>query len=73
MRKAHKQVVLFALLILFTALSLTASQTKTGYAQTASKPNVLFILTDDMKASDLAHMPNTQNLQATQGVKFTKA
>jgi len=37
------------------------------------RPNIVFILTDDMKASDLDYMPNTQNLLANQGVKFTEA
>src|SRR3712207_943459 len=36
-------------------------------------PNILFILTDDMKASDLEHMPYTKSLLVDQGVKFTKA
>jgi len=37
------------------------------------RPNILFILTDDMKASDLKYMPNTQELLANQGVNFTEA
>ena len=36
-------------------------------------PNILFILTDDMRASDLKYMPKTQNLLEKQGVKFTEA
>jgi N-acetylglucosamine-6-sulfatase len=72
-RRAHKHLVLFALLTLFAGLGVTASQTDASLAQTASKPNILFILTDDMKASDLDHMPNTQRLLVNQGVKFTKA
>jgi N-acetylglucosamine-6-sulfatase len=32
----------------------------------------MFILADDMKASDLNHMPNTQRLLVDQGVEFTK-
>lgn len=38
-----------------------------------SRPNILFILTDDMRASDLQHMPNARNLLEKQGVKFTNA
>ena len=37
------------------------------------QPNILFILTDDMKASDLKYMPNTRELLADQGVNFTEA
>ena len=36
------------------------------------KPNILFILADDMKARDLAHMPKTQRLLVDQGVEFDK-
>jgi N-acetylglucosamine-6-sulfatase len=36
------------------------------------RPNIMFILADDMKASDLNHMPNTQRLLVDQGVEFTK-
>jgi N-acetylglucosamine-6-sulfatase len=38
-----------------------------------SSPNILFILADDMRASDLRYMPNTQYLLEKQGVKFTNA
>jgi N-acetylglucosamine-6-sulfatase len=73
MRRAYKHLVLFALVSLFAGLGMTASQTESNLAQAAAKPNILFILADDMKASDLDHMPNTQSLLANQGVKFTKA
>jgi len=52
---------------------MTASQIDTGLAQTAAEPNILFILTDDMKARELQYMPNTQRLLADQGLKFTEA
>src|SRR5215210_8625184 len=73
MRKPYKYSVLFVLIGVFATLGMTASQIDTSFAQTAAKPNILFILADDMKASDLDHMPNTQSLLANQGVKFTKA
>jgi N-acetylglucosamine-6-sulfatase len=73
MRKPYKHFVLFVLVGAFATLGMTASQTDTSLAQTAAKPNILFILADDMKASDLDHMPNTQSLLTNQGVKFTKA
>ena len=73
MRRTYKHFVLVFLMGILASLGMTASQTDTGFAQTSAKPNILFILTDDMRASDLAHMPNTQNLLANQGVKFTKA
>ena len=63
-------VVLCLGLVLFkgtyTQSSLTAA------TQTSAKPNILFILADDMKASDLEYMINTRSLLADRGVKFTK-
>jgi N-acetylglucosamine-6-sulfatase len=37
------------------------------------RPNILFILADDLRASDLRHMPITQSLLVDQGVRFTRA
>jgi arylsulfatase A-like enzyme len=37
-----------------------------------SKPNILFVLADDMEAADLEHMLKTQSLLVDQGVKFTR-
>jgi arylsulfatase A-like enzyme len=71
--KSCKHLALFVLLGLVASLGVTASQTERGLAQTAPKPNILFILADDLRASDLVYMPNTQSLLANQGVKFTKA
>jgi N-acetylglucosamine-6-sulfatase len=72
-RRAYKRLLLFALLTPFVCLAMTASQIDTGLAQTAAEPNILFILTDDMKARELQYMPNTQRLLADQGLKFTEA
>ncbi len=55
---------------------MTASQTERSLARVAGpRPNILFILADDMKQRDLSlkYMPNTQSLLADQGVEFTKA
>jgi N-acetylglucosamine-6-sulfatase len=73
-RKVHKHLMLFALLSLLAGLCMSASQAQRSFAQTA-KPNILFILTDDMKQRELSlkYMPNTQSLLADQGVEFTKA
>jgi len=63
-----------ALLALVAVMGMTASQPESGLAQTADpRPNILFILADDLRASDLRYMPNTRNLMADQGTKFTKA
>ncbi len=51
---------------------MSASDAQKSFAQTASKPNILFILTDDMKQRDLSlkYMPNTQRLLVDKGVEF---
>lgn len=41
--------MLFVLLSLLVGLCMSASQAQRSFAQTAGKPNILFILTDDMK------------------------
>ena len=40
---------------------------------TPNQPNIVFILTDDMRKDDLAYMPNTRNLIASQGMTFDNA
>ena len=37
------------------------------------RPNILFILADDLRASDLQYMPSTQNLLEKHGEMFTNA
>jgi N-acetylglucosamine-6-sulfatase len=78
-RKAYQHFVMFALLALFASLGMTASQTEPSHAQTVSRPNIVFILLDDMRASDLSKvvngqyvMPKTHNLLVEKGVNFTK-
>lgn len=62
-----------AVLALVAVMGMTASQPESGLAQTADpRPNILFILADDLRASDLRYMPNTRNLMADQGTEFTK-
>jgi N-acetylglucosamine-6-sulfatase len=63
--KGRERPVAFAVLCLLIAFGLTTSQPETSLAQTGGKPNILFILTDDLR-----FMPKTQNLLADQGVTF---
>jgi N-acetylglucosamine-6-sulfatase len=42
-------------------------------AQTAERPNFVFILTDDMRKDDLKYMPKTLALLKTQGMRFENA
>ena len=72
-----RSVLLMATLLfgVLAGLGLTFAQTQSMRAQTtpSTKPNILFVLTDDMRASDLRYMPQTSKLLAGRGVKFTKA
>ena len=72
-----QSVLLIATLLcgMLTGLGLTVTQTQSSRAQTtpSTKPNILFVLTDDMRASDLRYMPETRKLLAGGGVKFTRA
>jgi hypothetical protein len=76
MRKTGLLLASVATAMLIAGFTLTVSDPQqTSYAQAAdpARPNILFILTDDMKARELQYMPNTQSLLADQGVKFTEA
>jgi len=41
--------------------------------EVASRPNLVFVLTDDMRDDDLDHMPITRRLLADEGMEFTDA
>jgi N-acetylglucosamine-6-sulfatase len=47
--------------------------TPTATQATPTKPNFVFVYTDDMRKDDLAYMPNTRNLIASQGMTFDNA
>jgi len=73
MRKVRRLLALVAMLGLIGIFGLTAGQAERSLAQTTSRPNILFVLTDDMNVSDLRYMPRTENLLAEGGVEFTNA
>jgi N-acetylglucosamine-6-sulfatase len=74
-RWGYKHLVLFALVSMFVGLGMTASHPERGLAQTVSKPNMIFILTDDTRKDDLnaRYMPKTTPLLADQGMSFQNA
>jgi N-acetylglucosamine-6-sulfatase len=74
MKQSVLQIVTLSIGVL-AALGLTVAQTQNSRAQTApsTKPNILFVLTDDMRISDLQFMPQTRKLLSGEGVKFTRA
>jgi hypothetical protein len=64
-----------AAMALVVRISLTASHPESSSAQTVSQPNMIFILTDDMRYDDLnaRYMPQTYSLLVNQGMTFEKA
>src|SRR5262249_2463693 len=65
-----------ALAVLIAVLALAAAlgaALLTREAKGASPYNVIFILTDDQTSSEMAAMPNVQNLIAGQGTTFREA
>jgi N-acetylglucosamine-6-sulfatase len=48
----------------------SADTSGTSPADTAAKPNVLFVLTDDMRFDDLQYLPEIRHLVGDQGVTF---
>ncbi len=67
------------LLVTFTCLTFTAFQFSIQGAQAADKPNVIFILADDLGSGDLhttghpyAKTPNLDKL-AARGIQFERA
>ncbi len=46
---------------------------QSGGASSSNRPNVVFVLTDDMREDDLAAMPITRRLVAEAGAEFTAA
>jgi N-acetylglucosamine-6-sulfatase len=76
MRRAYKHLVLVALVSLFVGLGMTASSMESSLAQTAAtKPNIIFILTDDMRKDDLTktYMPQTTTELVEKGMSFKNA
>src|SRR5215204_2329454 len=75
MRRAYKHLVLVALVSLFVGLGMPASYQEGSLAQTANpQPNIIFILTDDMRKDDLnIYMPKTTTKLVAKGMSFSNA
>jgi len=78
MRRAYKHLVLVALVSLFVGLGMTASDHKSSLTQTTAadaQPNIVFILTDDMRKDDLSktYMPQTTTELVDKGMSFQNA
>ena len=76
MRRACKHLVLVALVSLFVGLGMTSSYKQSSLAQTAPpKPNIIFILADDMRKDDLnpTYMPQTTTELVKKGMSSQNA
>jgi arylsulfatase A-like enzyme len=58
--------------VVLATLSVVAPADATG-EDPSPRPNVVLILTDDMRADDLAYMPHTRRLIASRGTEFADA
>jgi N-acetylglucosamine-6-sulfatase len=77
MRRAYKHLVLVALVSLVVGLGMTGSHKQSSLAQTVAtpKPNIIFIITDDMRKDDLTdtYMPKTTKELVEKGMSFQNA
>jgi N-acetylglucosamine-6-sulfatase len=64
--------VLAALVVVF-GVGLPQGQFEEGSAQARERPNVVFILTDDLDAGSTSYMPELQSLMVDQGTTFENA
>jgi N-acetylglucosamine-6-sulfatase len=66
--------VLFAVVIVAVGVGLPASAASARVRDgERNRPNILFVLTDDMAKSELAVMPHVRDLLADQGTSFSQA
>src|SRR5829696_2674734 len=71
MKKFLLPLVAMALTVLLS-LSVSGSIPVDAQALTA-KPNIVFILTDDMRKDDLKYMPKTRSVLKAKGMSFSNA
>jgi N-acetylglucosamine-6-sulfatase len=70
----RKIVLPLASVALVVVLSLGISCSKRGNAGAlTAKPNIVFILADDMRKDDLKYMPKTRSVLKTKGMSFSNA
>jgi N-acetylglucosamine-6-sulfatase len=70
----RKIVLPLAWVALVVLLSLGISCSKRGNARAlTAKPNIVFILADDMRKDDLKYMPKTRSVLKTKGMSFSNA
>jgi N-acetylglucosamine-6-sulfatase len=66
-------LVLTSVSLMVLLLADTTSNLPTVAQHSPGKPNIVFILADDMRADDLRYMPKTRSLLMEQGMRFNNA
>ncbi|MFI5047382.1 MAG: sulfatase-like hydrolase/transferase, partial [Acidimicrobiia bacterium] len=68
-----RAVLVAAAVLTFAHQVLVPADAHAAASVPAARPNIVFVLTDDMTTSDLAWMPTTQRLIADRGVSFDES
>lgn len=72
--KKMSRALLLVIGISFIGFGLSAGdRPQPSFAQSSPPPNMIFILTDDLDAESIAHMPKLQRLLVEQGIRFDNA
>src|SRR6478672_8789665 len=72
-RRALPVVVLLLAAIVVAAMPAGARTRTVAARRAASRPNILFVLTDDMTRADLHTMPGVERVVGGAGMRFTRA
>jgi N-acetylglucosamine-6-sulfatase len=67
------RVFVLAALVVVCGVGLPRSQVEEGVAQARERPNVVFILTDDLDVASTSFMPGLQSLMVDEGATFRNA
>ncbi len=76
LRKLLHAIVVGVLLVIVASSLFGCSSEEVPEKQRVAeqgKPNIIFILADDMRYDDLQHMPKTKNLIVKEGIEYEKA
>ena len=71
-KRGMGRALITSILILLAVLAATACAPMMAQ-EGVERPNIILVLTDDMRKDDLEHMPRTRNLIADQGMTFSNA
>ena len=71
--RARRRAIALGVGFLLLASALTFTKVAWSRKTPTTRPNVILILTDDMRWDELANMPNVRSLLMAHGVTFTRA